>query len=260
MPAEQPSRRRSGPIAMCILFAAMAATRTTAADESRPAGPGDGWVRLFDGKSLDGWFVKCRPEDSEKRAYWRVEDGAITARGVSKTKHNYIWLLTEEQYADFELRLKVQTFSKSAGNSGVQVRSRYDDESLWLDGPQVDIHPGGPWRCGFIYDETREVKAWLWPDVGRPANAKPEHAPKNWKWQHADQKDAWNDIHIVCRGTQIKTFVNGVAVADLDGAGRLDDGAHRAHNVGLVGHIGLQIHPGKEVHVRFKDIEIRTEL
>ena len=52
-------------------------------------------------------------------------------------------------------------------------------------------------------------------------------------------------------------FENGVTIADCDGAGRLDDKAHRSHNVGLTGHIGLQIHPGKELLIRFKDIEVR---
>ena len=142
-------------------------------------------------------------------------------------------------------------------NSGIQVRSRYDDKKGWLDGPQVDIHPPGPWRCGFIYDETREVKAWLWPDVGKSGKEKPEHAPKGWKWHHAGDAGAWNDVYIWCKGTRIKTVVNGVAVADCDGAGRLDDVAHREHNVGLKGHIGLQIHPGGGLRIRFKDIEIR---
>ena len=30
-----------------------------------------------------------------------------------------------------------------------------------------------------------------------------------------------------------------------------------SHNVGMKGHIGLQIHPGKELLIRFKDIEVR---
>jgi hypothetical protein len=46
-------------------------------------------------------------------------------------------------------------------------------------------------------------------------------------------------------------------VADCDGAGQLDDEAHRSHNVGMKGHIGLQIHPGKELLIRFKGIEVR---
>ena len=223
----------------------------------RGNGDGSEWTSLFNGKDLDGWVVKCLPRDNDKRGYWKVVDGTITAETPPGSQHNYIWLLTEKEYSDFELRMKVQTYASSTGNSGIQVRSRYDDEAGWLDGPQVDINPPGPWRCGFIYDETREAKVWLWPDVGRPANAKPEHAPEGWKWLHADERDVWNDVDIVCKGTRIRTVINGVTVADYDGAGRLDDEAHRKHNVGMKGHIAFQIHSGKQLLIRFKDIEVR---
>jgi hypothetical protein len=84
-----------------------------------------------------------------------------------------------------------------------------------------------------------------------------EHAPKGWKWHHADDGDTWNDVHIICKGTRIKTIVNGVVVADYDGSGRLDDDVHRSHRVGMKGHVGLQIHPGKELVIRFKDVNVR---
>ena len=84
-----------------------------------------------------------------------------------------------------------------------------------------------------------------------------DSAPKDLKWFHADDTDVWNEVRIVCKGTRIKTIINGVTVADYDGAGRLDDEAHRKHNVGMKGHIGLQIHPGKPLLIRFKDLEVR---
>jgi hypothetical protein len=214
-------------------------------------------VRLFNGRNLDGWMVKCRPEDQDKTGYWRVADGAIVAETPRGSKHHYIWLLTEQEYGDFELRVKVQTYAATTGNSGIQVRSRYDDDAGWLDGPQVDIHPPGPWRTGFIYDETRGAQVWLWPDVGRPANAKPEHAVPGSKWFHADDRDVWNDVTIRCRGLRIQTAVNGVTIADYDGSGRLDDPSHRSRNVGVKGHIGLQIHPGGQLLIRFKDLELQ---
>ena len=37
----------------------------------------------------------------------------------------------------------------------------------------------------------------------------------------------------------------------------LDDKAHCRHNVGLKGHVGLQIHPGQQLPIRFKDIQLR---
>lgn len=220
------------------------------------AAPTDGWIDLFNGKSLEGWMVKCRPGDKDK-PYWKVEDGAITATVPKGSEHHYIWLLTEREFGDFELRLKVQTFEDTTGNSGVQVRSRYDDEAGWLDGPQVDIHPPGPWRSGFIYDETRGAQIWISPITGKPSIARKEHGAKGWNWKHADENNAWNDIHIICKGTHIKTIVNGITVSDYDGKGRLDDEAHRSRKVGLNGHIGLQIHPGGTMRIRFKDIRVK---
>ena len=117
-----------------------------------------GWTSLFNGKTLDGWVVKCRPEYRDKIGHWKVVDGTITAETAPGGKHNYMWLMTTKEYGDFELKLKIQTYGTSTGNSGIQVRSRYDDHASWLDGPQVDIHPPGSWRSGFIYDkpERRE--------------------------------------------------------------------------------------------------------
>lgn len=218
---------------------------------------GGGWMPLFDGHTLNGWEVKCKRQDRDKK-YWTVENEAITARVPQGSRHHYIWLMAVDEYDDFELKLKVQTYADSKGNSGIQVRSRYDDEAGWLDGPQVDINPRGPWRNGFIYDETREVKQWISPITGPPSKAKPHHAPEGWKWFHADREDAWNDVHIICRGAKIKTVINGVTVVDYDGAGVLDDEAHRARDVGMKGHILLQIHPGGPLLIRFKDIMLKA--
>lgn len=240
-----------------LLAVSIAATQV-AAEEAANSSPEA--ISLFDGETLDGWVVKCRPKDNDKRGYWKAVDGTITADVPPGSDHNYIWLLTEREFDDFELTLKVQSYSTSQGNSGIQVRSRYDDQAGWLDGPQVDIHPPGPWRTGFIYDETRGAQVWLWPDVGAPQNARPEHAPQGWQWRQADDPDhpdAWNTMRIVCRRTRIQTFVNGVAVADYDGRGRLDDQAHHRRNVGMRGHIGLQIHPGGSLLLRFKDLQLR---
>ena len=215
------------------------------------------WRPLFDGKTLDGWMVKCRPADKDK-CYWKVIDGTIAAEVPAGSKHHYIWLLTEKEYGDFELKAKIQSFAKVKGNSGIQVRSRYDDEEYWLDGPQVDIHPPGPWRCGFIYDETRETKKWLSPISGPPSKAKESDAPAGWNWKHADEgENVWNDVHIICRGTSIKTIINGITVCEYDGKGKLDDEDHRRHRVGLKGHIGLQIHPGGQLEIRFKDLMVK---
>ena len=111
---------------------------------SAPAGPGSDddsaatWLDLFNGTDLSGWTVKCKPADRDY-PFWKVADGTIVADSMSGPKPDYVWLMTHKEYGDFVLRLEFQAFRDSPGNSGVQIRSRYDDAAGWLDGPQVDI-------------------------------------------------------------------------------------------------------------------------
>lgn len=238
----------------------LALSLAAAIDAASLAADGEKWERVFNGKNLDGWTVKCKSKDREKE-FWKVEDETIVANSLEDTDHDYVWLMTVKEYGDFEIKLKVQGFRQSPGNSGVQIRSRYDDEAGWLDGPQIDIHPPGPWRTGFIWDETRGNQRWIYPPgPRRPSDAKPSMAPPNHKWlyaREADGVDAWNDLHIICRGAHIKAILNGVVVTDYQGAGVLDDEIHQKRKVGMRGHIALQLHNGDRLKIRFKDLSIR---
>ena len=210
------------------------------------------WTSLFDGKTLNGWRVAAKPADRDKN-FWTVRDGTITCDSRGRKDHDYVWLLSEKEYGDFELRVKVHGFRESTGNSGVQVRSRYDESAFWLDGPQVDVHPPAPWRTGLIYDETRGTRRWIFPSL-KDSRIEQSQGPKRWKWK----QDAWNEIRITCEGTRIRTRVNGVPVADLNGDGILNDEGHKSRNVGLRGHIALQLHVKDELLIQYKEIAIKT--
>ena len=214
------------------------------------------WTSLFNGKDLAGWTVKCIPADSSKE-FWRVEDGAILADSMEHKKHDYVWLLTDRQYSDFVLRLRFQAFRDSPGNSGVQVRNRYDDESGWLDGPQVDINPPGPWRTGMIWDETRCVKRWLYPNVPKGEWVDQSMSPPDLVFFYSDEGSGWNELEIKAIGTNLLVRLNGVKIMDYNGEGVLNDEVHKSRNVGIVGHIALQIHRNDELRIRFKDIHIK---
>lgn len=84
------------------------------------------WTPLFNGRDLAGWTVKCVAADANK-VYWRAEDGAILVDSTADPKHDYVWLVADGEYADFLLRLRFQALRGIPGNSGVQIRSRYDD-------------------------------------------------------------------------------------------------------------------------------------
>jgi len=213
------------------------------------------WASLFNGKDLAHWAVKCKPKDRERK-FWRVENGAILADSLEAKGHDYVWLYSRKEYGDFILRLRFQVSRTSKGNSGVQVRSRYDDKAGWLDGPQVDINPAGPWRTGMIWDETRGSKRWLFPKVPKGKWVNPSMAPKDIVFHYADDSKDWNDLEIVALGTKLGASLNGRTVMDWDGQGVLDDETHRRHAVGMTGHLALQIHRGDRLRIRFKDLRI----
>ncbi|MDX2153321.1 MAG: DUF1080 domain-containing protein [Bryobacteraceae bacterium] len=207
---------------------------------------------LFDGKTLKGWHVAARPADQGK-TFWTVRDGEIVADSIGHKDHDYVWLVSDREYGDFDLVLEVKSDPTAPGNSGIQVRSRYDSEKGWMHGPQIDIHPPTPWRTGLVYDETYEARRWVFPSLP-DWKIDESQGPKQWKW-HAD---GWNEIRIACNGTLIRTWVNGYPIADYDGKGHLDNEAHRKRNAGLRGHIALQLHAKDEVRLAFRNIRIRT--
>jgi hypothetical protein len=214
---------------------------------------------LFNGKDLSGWSVKCQPGDQGK-TFWRVDNGSIYCDSMGRKDHNYVWLVSEREFGNFELKLRFQVAKDSPGNSGLQFRSRFDAtaEGGWMDGPQVDIHaPAGmSWRTGHIYDETREERRWISPSL-KDATMDPKFKPAHYVFKYADDGDGWNDLTLVCDGMKVKTILNGVVMTDWDGGGVLDNAAHVKHNVGRVGHFALQLHSGDELRIRFKDIVIR---
>ena len=219
------------------------------------------WVSLFDGRTLAGWKVRCLPFDADK-TFWSVRDGAILCDSLGRKEHQYVWLMHESEWSDFELELEFQPFRVSPGNTGVQIRSRYDASPAapnggWLDGPQIDIHPPAPFRTGLIYDETRTEKRWIFPSLPN-AKIEPRPTPAGYVFRYAEDNDGWNRLRIVARGPMITTELNGVTTAIFDGAGILDNEAHRRLEVGLRGQIALQLHIRDELKIRYRAIRIRA--
>ena len=218
---------------------------------------GDGWQSLFNGKNLDGWTVRCKPADHDK-TFWKVNDSIIECDSLGRREHDYVWLETDKEYDNFQLRLKFQVFKSSKGNSGVQFRSRYVDG--WMNGPQVDIHPPDPLRVGLIYDETRGVNRWIYPSLPNSSMVKEKAPPaaRDTKLVYADDDpSAWNTLELIADGTKVTTFVNERRVADFNAAGILDDKTHADRQVGVTGKIALQLHNRDELKIRFKDIRVR---
>jgi multimeric flavodoxin WrbA len=207
----------------------------------------NGFVPLFDGKTLDGWTVRCLPKDQAlaERA-WTVDQGTLLANTLGHKEHFYIMLVTRQEYGDFVLRLRLQVERGVTGNSGIQIRSRYNAETGWMEGPQIDINPPDPALTGKLWNEGPGPHRWL-----------SNEAVKEQRFYYADQGDGWNDLEISAQGLRIRSVLNGVTVVDYDGTGVLDDDLHQKLDVGRRGMIGLQIHAHDELKLRFKDVRIR---
>jgi hypothetical protein len=206
-----------------------------------------GFVPLFDGKTLAGWTINCLPKDKALAAVaWTVDHGTILANTTGHREHFYLMLVTQKEYGDFVLRLRIQVERGVTGNSGIQIRSRYNAETGWMEGPQIDINPPQPELTGKLWNEGPGPHRWL---SNEPVN--------DFKFYYADQGEGWNDLEISAQGMKIRSVLNGVTVVDYDGAGVLDDELHQKLNVGARGMIGLQIHSGDELKLRFKDIRIK---
>jgi len=171
----------------------------------------NGFVPLFDGKTLDGW------EQKGGKAKYTVEDGCIVGTSVPNTSNSF--LCTKKHYSDFILELE---FKVDPGlNSGVQVRSNSLKEyrNGQVHGYQVEIDPSSRAWTGGIYDEGR--RGWLFTLKDNEAARK------------AFKPNDWNKLRVECRGDRIKTWVNGVPAADLtDSMTRSGFIALQVHGVG----------------------------
>lgn len=89
----------------------------------------DGWISLFDGKTLYGW-------QPNKKANWKVVDGAITADS-GKTS----LLCTTSQWGNYELKLDFRTVD--GGNSGVFLRTPPKID-VQVDRQAYEVNISGP--------------------------------------------------------------------------------------------------------------------
>ncbi len=179
-----------------------------------------GWTRLFNGKNLSGW----KAYGAER---WVVENGTIVGESAAG---KYGYLVTEKTYRDFMLRVLFRC--EADGNSGVFLRSHITGESATgpdIVGVQVEVDPTG--HTGGIYESGG--RGWVAkPTAGGERAMKPRD---------------WNLLEVTAKGPHVVTRLNGVQIVDYrDPAPKFTDGV-----------VGLQVHTGGGVKVRWKDVRIK---
>ena len=174
--------------------------------------PADGWVALFDGKTLDGW-----ERVGSEQSRWEVKDGAITGSGAAS-----MLVYTRAAYRDFRLRAEIKINDK--GNSGLYFRAAR--KPTFKDGyeAQIDSTHADPIRTGSLYGMCHVFRRLVEPDA--------------WFSYEVEVKDdVWRGKPV----TRIKIGIDGHELYEyLDFAQTFRDG-----------HFAFQQHdPGSRVSIR----------
>jgi len=222
-----------------VLFFCIVLTLNVTAQEEK-------WIRLFDGKTLNGW------KQMGGNAKFDVIKGEIVGTTMPDTPNSF--LCTEKEYGNFILELEFLVDSEL--NSGVQFRSVFKDGLV--RGYQYEIDPdvntpykGFPYNVdknGNVIPAGKEPRRWtggiydekgrLWiGDLSRNAAAREAFKPGK-----------WNKIRIEAKNDLLCTYINGVLAARI------------VDYVNPNGFIALQVHAVpqfKEMQVKFRNIRIQ---
>ena len=207
----------------------------------------NGFVSIFDGKSLDGW-------QAADPTFWSIEDGAITAKITEEhpTKRNHYLVYQGGKLGDFELKLRHRILSEHEVNGGFQFRSEIFDGDIPNDcrGYQVDNNTKTDWLVR-LYDEFgRHTLAWrgertVFDAEGKPATTKIEEAQGD-PWFKLED---WHEYHLICQGAKLTLYVDGRLTAEV-----LDNDPKQQDFQGI---LALQLHSGPPMTVQFKDIRLK---
>ena len=148
-----------------------------------------GWKLLFDGRSLAGWN---HFQSTGTVRGWEAVDGALVRTGDGGD------LVTNEQYADFELSLRWRL--TEGGNSGVFFHVADEGAYVWESGPEMqildnDAHPDG--RNPLTSSGSNYALQAPARDLTRPIGM-------------------WNDARLVVIGSRVEHWLNGELVVGYE--------------------------------------------
>lgn len=176
------------------------------------------WVKLFDGKTLNGWHIL-------EGGKWEVKNGAIRGSSPeSESRHGI--LVSDKTFKDFEIEVKYKALK---GNSGLYFRVDESKDAVGVHGFQAEIDEKAD--AGGLYETGG--RAW----VVQPT---PEQVATWFK------PYKWNTMKVRAVGGDITVWVNNKKTAGL----KNDPGRTQ-------GHIALQLHGNQEMEVLFKSVKIK---
>jgi Domain of Unknown Function (DUF1080) len=154
-------------------------------------------IKLFDGKTLDGW------EGYED--LWSVKDGVIVSKNVKPLKYS-TYLLTKKKFTDFRITFACKLLPGSEMHSGVSFWGE-----VWpkADGKVVDVKTDRSeytYKGHLVMFPSGYGMYDLFGRNGLGVDNKP--AIK------VNKQHDWNDIEVLAQGNRVRVAVNGAAVVD----------------------------------------------
>jgi hypothetical protein len=177
----------------------LAAGLAVVSAQNAPASGDSGWIRMFDGKTLDGWKANEHPES------WKVVDGAITGDGPAS---HLFWMGQECENCEFRAEVKLN----HGGNSGMYFRTAFGPGFPKGYESQVENTSPDPQKTGSLYGIVKITEQLI-------------------------QDDTWWTQDIIAQGNHIIIKVNGKTVVDtVDERNRYIKGylALQQHNQGSI--------------------------
>jgi hypothetical protein len=181
-------------------------------------------IRIFDGKTFEGWEGNLK--------IFRIEEGAIVGGSLKEKIARNEFLCTTQSYADFELRLEVKLLGGDNANAGIQFRTARIPNHHEVSGFQADMGTG--W-WGALYDESRRKKVLQGPDQT--------------KMKGIVRAGDWNDYVVRAEGNHITLSLNGMQTVDYT---ETDPAIERT------GAVCVQIHAGPPSEAWYKEITVAS--
>ena len=145
------------------------------------SGEEEGWISLFDGKTLNGWKA------SENKDTFSVRDGMIVVDGP-RSHLFYVGPVGNADFKNFEIKAEVMT--KPGANSGIYFHTEYQERGWPARGFEVQVNNShSDWRkSGSLWD-IKDVR----------------EGPKD---------NEWFTEHIIVRDKHVVIKVNGKTTVD----------------------------------------------
>ncbi len=209
----------------------------------------DGFVAIFDGKTLDGW-------DGDPKL-WSVQDGAITGITTDDKpiQANTFIIWKGGKVANFEIEFEYKIIN---GNSGMQYRSfMLENAGKWaVGGYQADFEAKKTYS-GILYgekfrgilanrgDETEVIR-----DGNKVVKKKVGTVGKSEEIQAKIKPEDWNKYSVSANGFRFVHKINGVLTCvctDKDEKMRRKDGI-----------LAFQLHRGPAMKIQIRNVRLKV--